>query len=246
MRTTANAQRGSIPEIMSIVHDLRNPLSTIHGSAELLIGCSLSEMQIRRIAQNLYDASIRINELLEECLIRYRDAEQPAGTCDLGELVRSAVDKIAVRAQSQSVRIFANVPEKLAMALDRQRIERVFVNLFVNALDVMPEGGEIQISAIPQRHSILIKVRDTGPGVAAEIRDRLFEPFATAGKVNGLGLGLAFSRRAISDAGGQIWAEASCEGACFAFSLPAMSAAPVQSLDSESGSSLQVAALSPA
>jgi signal transduction histidine kinase len=246
MRTTAKAQRGSIPEIMSIVHDLRNPLSTIHGSAELLIGCRLSELQIRRIAQNLYDASIRINELLEECLSRYRDAEQPAGTYDLGELVRSAVDKIAVRAQSQSVRILENVPEKLAMALDGQRIERVFVNLFVNALDVMPEGGEIQISAISQRHSVLIKVRDTGPGIAPEIRDRLFEPFATAGKVNGLGLGLAFSRRAIIDAGGQIWAEASCEGACFALSLPAMSPATVQRLDSECGSSLQVAVLSPA
>jgi signal transduction histidine kinase len=92
--------------------------------------------------------------------------------------------------------------------------------LFVNALDVMPSGGKIRISAIPQHSSVLIKVRDTGPGIDPEIRDRLFQPFTTAGKSDGLGLGLAFSRQAVLDHGGQMWVEAGGQGACFALYLP--------------------------
>ena len=140
--------------------------------------------------------------------------------CDLRELIIGAVDKVALVAETQSVQIVQNVPEKVMIAVERQRIQRVLVNLFVNALDVMPGGGTIRVCAIPERHSVLIKVRDTGPGIAPEIRDRLFQPFATAGKAGGLGLGLAFSRQAVLDHGGQMWVESGSRGACFAFCLP--------------------------
>jgi signal transduction histidine kinase len=113
-----------------------------------------------------------------------------------------------------------SVPDNLVIILDRQRIQRVLVNLFVNALDVMTAGGTIRISAVPERDSVLIKVCDTGPGIALELRDRLFQPFATAGKVGGLGLGLYFSRQAVIDHGGQMWVESGSHGACFGFRLP--------------------------
>jgi signal transduction histidine kinase len=107
-------------------------------------------------------------------------------------LITSAVDEIAVSAQYQSVTIVQVVPEDLAIALNRHRIHRVLVNLLVNALEAMPNGGTIHISAVSDRGSVLIEVRDTGPGIAPEIRDWLFQPFATAGKASGIGLGLAF------------------------------------------------------
>jgi signal transduction histidine kinase len=113
-----------------------------------------------------------------------------------------------------------NIPGHLVVTVDRQRIQRTLVNLFLNALDVMPEGGTIRISASLERQSVLIKVRDTGPGIAPEIRDRLFQPYVTAGKPGGLGLGLASSRQAVLDHGGQMWAESDSQGACFAFCLP--------------------------
>src|SRR5262249_5354812 len=139
---------------------------------------------------------------------------------DLGELVTSAVDKIALVAKAQSVEIVQNVPDDLVIPLDRQRIQRVLVNLLVNALDVMPGGGTIRISALVEHHSVLIKVRATGPGLAPEIRDRIFQPFVTAGKAGGLGLGLALSRQAVIDHGGRMWVESGSHGACFAFCLP--------------------------
>ena len=216
--TNVNEQGGSIPEITSMVHDLRNPLSTIHGSAEILIGSGLSQAQVHRIARNLYGASVRMKELLDEFLNRYRGADKEL--CDLRELVTRAADRIAVLAESQSVQIVQRIPSNLQVAVDRQRIQRVLINLFVNALDVLPHGGIVSITASPIREFALIKVSDTGPGIAPEVRDRLFEPFATAGKEGGLGLGLACSRQAVIDHGGEMWAESSSQGACFAIRLP--------------------------
>ena len=78
------------------------------------------------------------------------------------------------------------------------------------------------MSAVSEPDAVVFRVRDTGPGIAPEIRGRLFQPFATAGKQGGRGLGLAFSRQAVIDHGGDMWAESVSEGACFAFRLPAI------------------------
>jgi signal transduction histidine kinase len=130
------------------------------------------------------------------------------------------VDKVALVADSQSVKIVQNIPESMVITLDRQRIERVLVSLLVNALDVMPRGGYIRVSAVREPRAVLIKVRDTGPGIDPEIQHLLFQPFATASKPRGLGLGLAFSRQAVLDHGGKMWVETGGQGAGFAFCLP--------------------------
>jgi signal transduction histidine kinase len=214
----ASETPGSLPAVVSIVHDLRNPLATIHGSAELLVRNSLSQLQVHRIARNMYCASVRMRELLEEFLDQSR--AQEVEVCDVCELVNRAIEKIALSAEFQSIGIMREVPEGLEIIADRHRIHRVLVNLLVNAIEAMPTGGAIHISAISDPNWVLIKVRDTGSGIVPEIRGRLFQPFATAGKANGIGLGLAFSRQAVIDHGGEMWVESSRQGACFAFRLP--------------------------
>src|SRR5271170_1044543 len=159
----ADEQASSTPEFTSIIHDLRNPLTTIQGSAEMLISNKLSEPQVRRIARNLYSASVRMRELLDEFLTRRCAADQVAVHV-LDELILSAVEKIALVAESQSVQIILNASEDLTVAVDGRRMQRVFVNLLVNALESMPNGGTIRISAVTDRGTVLIKVRDTGPG----------------------------------------------------------------------------------
>jgi signal transduction histidine kinase len=204
----------------SIVHDLRNPLAAIHGGAEMLIGSVLSPTQAHRIARNIYAASVSMHQLLEEFLDQARRATQEPEPSDVYELVTGAVEKVALAAELQGVRFVCVVPVGLTVMLDRRRIHRVLVNLFVNALEAMSEGGEIHIAVISEGHSMSIRVRDSGTGIAPEIRDRLFQPFATAGKANGVGLGLALSRQAVLDHGGEMWVEPSLEGACFALRLP--------------------------
>ena len=85
----------------------------------------------------------------------------------------------------------------------------------------MPDGGEVRISAVFENGSAVVHVEDTGPGVAPEIRGKLFQPFVTAGKRNGLGLGLALTRQTIVEHGGDMWVESETgRGARFSFRLP--------------------------
>src|SRR6476620_7693049 len=107
--TIAPDQAASVSEVESFAHDLRNPLAAIHISAEMLVRSSLSRPQVHRLARNMYCASVRICELLEQCLDRGRYAETSFEVADLRDVVASAVERIAVSAEFQSVRIVQNV-----------------------------------------------------------------------------------------------------------------------------------------
>jgi signal transduction histidine kinase len=104
-------------------------------------------------------------------------------------------------------------------------MERVFFNLIANALEAMPTGGALHIECRKANSHVLIELEDTGPGIPRGIRDRLFEPFVTAGKQDGLGLGLALSRETVLNHGGNIWTEPSA-GARFVIRLPLNRAKP--------------------
>ena len=124
-------------------------------------------------------------------------------------------------AESQNVVLRLEVPESIELSLERARVERVFINLIGNALEAMPDGGTICIRATSESENALIEVEDTGPGIAPEIREHLFQPFVSSGKRNGLGLGLALSRQTILDHGGDMWVESEAgHGARFMFRLP--------------------------
>jgi signal transduction histidine kinase len=101
-------------------------------------------------------------------------------------------------------------------------MERVFFNLIANSLEAMATGGKLRIEARKAGSYVLIELEDTGPGIPRGIRDRLFEPFVTAGKQDGLGLGLALSRQTVLNHGGDIWTEPA-SGARFVIRLPLQS-----------------------
>jgi len=98
-------------------------------------------------------------------------------------------------------------------------MERVFFNLIANALEAIPAGGRISITGRQTEDSVTVEVEDNGPGIPPEIRAQLFEPFVTAGKKDGMGLGLALSRQTVLDHGGDMWIEAAV-GARFVIRLP--------------------------
>ena len=205
----------------SIVHDLRNPLAAIYGGAEMLIDAELSPHQIQRLAGNIYRSSRRMQQLLQELVDTGRGTPTGAEVCRLKEIVTAASEVYASAAEAQSVAVEIDVPEQIELPLERARMERVFLNLIDNALEAMPAGGRLRISAETRNHSVMVRVQDTGPGIAPEIRARLFQPFVTAGKRNGVGLGLAFSHQTVLDHGGELWADAdSKEGARFFVKLP--------------------------
>jgi signal transduction histidine kinase len=205
----------------SIVHDLRNPLAAIYGGAEMLMDEQLSSAQVQRLAGNIYRSSRRMQELLQELVDTGRGRGTGAEMCRLKEVVAAAYEVYAPAADAQSVTVRIQVPEEIELPLERARMERVFLNLIDNALGAMPAGGRLEIAAEANGQSVVVRVEDTGPGIAPEVRLELFHPFVTAGKKNGVGLGLAFSHQTVLDHGGELWADPSPgPGAKFFIRLP--------------------------
>jgi signal transduction histidine kinase len=202
----------------SIVHDLRNPLGTVFAGAEMLMQLDPASTQGKRLAANIYRAAGRMRELLAD-LAGASCGNSTCEMCEIRAVITAASEAALLAVESQGVQILHDVPDGLEIPLERSRIERVFFNLITNALEAMPHGGLIRIGARKVENRVLIEVEDTGPGIPRAIRDRLFEPFVTAGKDHGLGLGLALSRQTVLDHGGDIWTEPA-NGARFVIYLP--------------------------
>jgi len=205
----------------SIIHDLRNPLAAIYGGAEMLVDGDLSEAQLRRLAANIYRSSRRVQELLQELADVTRGHTHGTENCRLREVVAAAFEPLSSAADSQNVAVTIDIPAEIEVNLDRSPMERVFSNLIGNSIEAMPEGGQVHITAMNGDSSVTITVEDTGPGIPHGIGSRLFQPFVTAGKKNGIGLGLALSRQIVLDHGGDLWVDLeSSAGARFFVRLP--------------------------
>jgi signal transduction histidine kinase len=204
----------------SIVHDLRNPLAAIYAGAEMLVDGHLPEEQTRRLARNIYRASRGIQDMLQELLDVVRGKSSGSEMCSLREVIAAAWDTVAPVAESRKIELIAEVPDGLECSMERARMERVFSNLFENAIEAMRSGGRISIGSEANGENILVRVEDSGPGISPALRGRLFQPFVTVGKKNGLGLGLALSRQTLLDHGGDLWLDADGPGARFCLRLP--------------------------
>jgi signal transduction histidine kinase len=205
----------------SIVHDLRNPLAAIYGGSEMLVDRELSQVQVQRLAANIYSASRKVQEMLQELA----DVSQGRGhvreTCRLRDVVEAGYQPLTSSAEAGHVDVKIDVPADVELPLDRSPMERVFQNLIVNAIEAMPGGGVVKVSAETHGTEVLVRVDDTGPGIPHAIATELFQPFVTAGKPNGLGLGLALSRKTVLSHGGDLWLEPASSGARFRMRLPA-------------------------
>jgi signal transduction histidine kinase len=208
----------------SIVHDLRNPLGSIYAAAEMLIDLDPGPTQVKRLANNIYRAAGRMRELLADLNSVARGNRSTAEMCDIGEVVAAASDAASAATENHSVQILLELPERIELPLVRSRMERVFFNLIANALEAMPSGGMLRIVGRNAGNYVLIELEDTGPGIPRAIRDQLFQPFVTAGKQDGLGLGLALSRQTVLNHGGDLWTEPAT-GARFVIRLPLQSQA---------------------
>jgi signal transduction histidine kinase len=203
----------------SIIHDLRNPLAAICACAEMLNDLHLTPEHAKRLGRNIHEAAGQMRGLLADLATASCGNKSTSEICKIRDVITTASEAALPAAEPQNVQILHDVPNDLEIPLQRSRIERVFSNLITNALEAMPHGGKIRIGARKADNCVLIEVEDTGPGIPPAIRGRLFEPFVTAGKDHGLGLGLALSRQTLLDHGGDLWTEPA-HGARFVVCLP--------------------------
>jgi len=203
----------------SIVHDLRNPLAAIYTASEMLIEAAAGPNQVKRLATLIYRAAGRMRELLADPGSMSCGDRSTAEICDLGQVIAAASDAVLATTNNHNVQVLLKVPDGIKLPLIRPHMERVFINLIANALEAMPGGGQLHVACRRLNRYVLIELEDTGPGIPCGIRDRLFEPFVTAGKQDGLGLGLALARQTVRNHGGDIWIEPAA-GARFVIRFP--------------------------
>ena len=133
----------------------------------------------------------------------------------LAEEIRTEIAERGVKLE------LVNPPPEAEVRIQPQRLSRLFYNLLNNAVDEMPDGGKIFLRFAVEEGALRIEIEDTGRGIAPEIAESLFQPFATHGKAHGTGLGLTICKRIVEDHGGKIWARSEPgRGATFSFTLP--------------------------
>jgi signal transduction histidine kinase len=215
-----------------IVHDLRNPLSSIMGAIkvlQLLLPNDISA-DSRELLDIVLASAGRMQRLADSMLevsrMQAGESELQLSLVDLGELVNRVTESV-LRPHLKELQFSVVLPtESIRIDADRDKLERVLANLLDNAAKHTPNQGKITVTVISEEEAVQVRVVDTGPGIPPEERLRIFERFAqVAGeksKRRGFGLGLIFCKLTVAAHGGAIWMEPGPEGigSCFAFRLP--------------------------
>jgi len=207
-----------------VAHELRNPMTSV----KMLVQTGLEgEPPAGLPAEDLRIIEHEVRRM-EACIQTFLDFARPPRAerrrTNLLAVVRRAVALIEGRARRQHVTVKMEMPPApVEQLIDSEQIHQVLVNLMLNAVDAMPRGGElrVQVRVLEDPAQVQVRLHDTGPGIAAPILARLFEPFVS-GKETGLGLGLSICRRLLEAHGGSIKGENEPSGgAVFTFTLPA-------------------------
>ncbi|RJP73064.1 MAG: PAS domain S-box protein [Candidatus Zixiibacteriota bacterium] len=196
----------------AVAHEIRNPLTGIRLGIDALLEETTEPQQRENLEAVIQDVR-RLDRVLTQLLDYTRRKESLRDRLRVPELIERVLFFIRKQARLQGVQIEttleADLPEVQASA---DQLMQVLLNIFLNALQAMPQGGALRIRADRRtreaRAGVLITVQDTGDGIPEEYRTRLFETFFST-KSAGSGMGLAVSNKIIADHGGAIWVESS-------------------------------------
>jgi PAS domain S-box-containing protein len=217
-------------ETLGIVsHDLRNPITTVALSAELLADASEEEqrehIEIIRTAARTMERLIQ--DLLDVARVESGRLSVQKVIVDPAEIARRSCDSHAAIAESKRIRLVCEIPELPPIEGDADRLTQVFANLIGNALKFTPAGGTITVRGSQDQKSVIFQVQDTGPGIPQSDLKKVFTPYWQAKKTAhmGAGLGLAIVRGIIDAHGGSISVtNCAAGGAEFTFRVPRASA----------------------
>jgi len=207
----------------SISHDLRHSLAAIVANAEFLLESRLSTEQREELYQEVRIGVNQMTDLIDSLLEFSRTRESLRPTYgNVRESVDRMVQTIRAHPRFHPVAISIRQEGSCSGCFDTKKLERALYNLLLNACEATPnENGRITIDLTEVPQGIRIRVIDNGRGIPESVRGKLFEPFVSAGKENGTGLGLTVVQKIIQDHGGDIVVEStSGEGTVFRINLP--------------------------
>jgi PAS domain S-box-containing protein len=215
------AQRmATIGELAAMVgHDIRNPLQGIAIATHYLMtieGSKLGEKG-KEMLQLIQEDILRSDKIINDLLDYSRELHLEQSETDAKSIVEDALTHLKIPAE---IRVVDSTQNETKMALDAEKMRRVFLNLLQNAIDAMPKGGTLTITSKRSNGRVEIAFRDTGVGMTEETMRKLWNPLYTT-KAKGMGFGLAISRRVVEAHEGSITVESRPgEGSTFTVSLP--------------------------
>jgi signal transduction histidine kinase len=211
---------GEMAAIMA--HEVRTPLGILQTSAQILQLENQLTDDGRDMARIIVEESMRLNRLISALLDCARPRPPHMRQQALQPIIQRVIELLAKQAENKSISLETELPSQaVAIEADEELLVQVFLNLVLNAIQILPVGGRIRVS-LDDSHAdyLLIRIEDNGPGVAPELQQRLFDPFFTT-RENGIGLGLTVTQQIITMHAGNInlW-RSDLGGACFIVSLP--------------------------
>lgn len=218
-------------QLMSfVVHDLKNPVSSMDLHAQVLLRDRALPESARDSARHIREQARALQRLILNLLDISRSEEgrlEPERErVDLRALVLDVLAALEARASAQGLSLREDIRSPWVSA-DPDLLRRALENLLENAIRHAPQGTTVTVSAAPAGDGVEIRVADSGPGVPAEMRERIFDRFVQLGRDDGSshragrGLGLAFCKMVAEAHGGRIWVEDNAPGAAFCLGLPA-------------------------
>jgi two-component system, NtrC family, sensor kinase len=217
-----------------VAHEINNPLAAIAMGSEALesrlteLFRSRSTEGIDRDTINKYlkmiqDEAFRCKEITQRLLAFSRGGERTRESTDLAGVLQGVLDVVQHLPSSKGKQLVFEPPGPIAAWVNGQEVKQVFLNLVVNALDSMDEGGKLTITSTTHNGMIELAFQDTGCGMTDEVLENIFEPFFTRSRTGkGTGLGLSISHRIITQHGGDIEATSAGpgQGSTFRVRLP--------------------------
>lgn len=207
----------------NVAHELKNPLITIGGFAGRLLKSLPPETREHRYADTIVSEVCRLEKMLAEILAFSRKPTICFNNCNLEEIVKDCIANCATTFEDRNIKIsFSIVPPPWTVSGDAHQLKQVFLNLILNACDVMPDGGAITVTmrkVSADQKSAVVTVEDSGGGIPIEMQAQIFNPFFTT-KHHGTGLGLAIANRIILNHFGSIEVHNNVQGAVFTVRLP--------------------------
>ena len=204
-----------------LAHEVRNPLASIGGAAAILRKRPESEERREEFLEIIEKECLRLNRLLTNFLEFARPRPPQYQLAEVGPILESVVGLAAHAVGRQPIQLRTEIaPDVPAVVCDPEQIKQVLLNLTINSVQAMPDGGEIVLSTQVDGARVVIEVKDQGPGVSPEHLDKLFDPFFTT-KDTGTGLGLSVAHQIVSQHGGILNAKNNSDrGATFSLFLP--------------------------
>ena len=231
----AESMRDSLTQML--VHDLRTPLTTMLMSLQLLKDTDKDSSPLDAMQSEMIDLSLQgsnrllalVNDLLDIAKMEGGELKIERLPIDIAELIDSAQQSVATQLRDTNVELKRSVASgATSLDADAELLRRVLINLLGNAIKFTPRDGQIEISVAREDDGWSFSVRDEGPGIAPEHRERIFEKFGQVemrgqSHAPSTGLGLTFCRLAVEAHGGRIWVESDVgQGSVFRFTIAAL------------------------